>query len=106
MFAFYFFRIPGFPRYLYLVFACPKVLRYNPGEAFDVHLDYLDSVPGNHDFDTAKLGSNRFATVIMYFNDVESGGETCFPISSAVPSGLPSDDEILQSLREGDMKVR
>ncbi len=97
--------IPGFPRFLYLAFVCPKVLRYNPSEAYSEHLDYLDSEDG-HDFDTAKQGTNRFATVILYFNDVESGGETCFALSSEVPAGLPSDDEVLKSSREGDMKVR
>eukprot|EP01084_Bolivina_argentea_P181574 313583_1 len=80
-----------------------QVLRYNPSEAYSEHLDYLDSEDG-HDFDTAKQGTNRFATVILYFNDVESGGETCFALSSEVPAGLPSDDEVLKSLREGDMK--
>ncbi len=99
------FCIPGFPRFLYLAFVCPKVLRYNPSEAYTQHLDNLDSVDG-HDFDAAKQGTNRFATVVMYLNDVESGGETCFALSPEVPAGLPSDDEVLKSLRDGDMKVR
>ncbi len=80
------------------------MLRYNQSQAYTAHLDYMTQ-NDEHDFDSGKLGTNRFATVIMYFNDVESGGETCFP-ETDVPAGLPSDDEILESLWEGDMKVR
>ncbi len=81
------------------------MLRYNPSQAYTEHLDYMDQIDDGHDYDSGKLGTNRFATLVMYFTDVESGGETCFPTTDAL-AGLPSDDEILEGLREGDMKVR
>ncbi|CAM9829612.1 unnamed protein product [Pylaiella littoralis] len=54
-----------------------QVLRYNESQAYVVHFDYLESAQG-HDFDSAGLGTNRFATVVLYFNDVREGGETVF----------------------------
>eukprot|EP00752_Nemacystus_decipiens_P008301 g7421.t1 len=54
-----------------------QVLRYNQSQAYVVHYDYLESAEG-HDFKSEGLGTNRFATVVLYFNDVQEGGETVF----------------------------
>lgn len=51
-----------------------QVLRYNKTKAYNTHLDYLDDNGGGHDYDSAGLGSNRFATVLFYLSDVEEGG--------------------------------
>ncbi len=82
----------------------PKVLHYQQTQGHMEHHDYFDPID-EHDFDSAKQGTNRFATIVMYFNDVESGGSTYFPYSPEVPSGLPSADIMLKNLREGDAKV-
>ncbi|KAL4857404.1 putative prolyl 4-hydroxylase 4 [Chlorella vulgaris] len=51
-----------------------QVLHYEPGEKYDAHWDYFfDKVNGESN------GGNRYATVLMYLNTVEEGGETVFP---------------------------
>jgi prolyl 4-hydroxylase len=51
-----------------------QVLHYKKGEEYKQHYDYF---PVNK-LDAAK-GGQRVGTVLMYLNDVESGGETIFP---------------------------
>lgn len=51
-----------------------QILRYDKGQKYDGHFDYFfDEQNGE------KNGGNRFATVLMYLNTVEEGGETVFP---------------------------
>lgn len=47
-----------------------QVLRYGKTQTYGAHSDVLDE------------GSPRVATVLMYLNDVEGGGETAFPETS------------------------
>ena len=54
-----------------------QVLRYQPGQAFDWHVDFLDpAVPGHRD-DLARRGQ-RIATCLVWLNDDYDGGETAF----------------------------
>ena len=54
-----------------------QVLRYQPGQAFDRHVDFLDpAVPGHRD-DLARRGQ-RIATCLVWLNDDYEGGETAF----------------------------
>jgi len=59
-----------------------QILRYNRTTAYIPHLDWIDDSPSQpHDFESGGLGSNRFATILLYFTDPpdeESGGETVF----------------------------
>lgn len=52
------------------------VIRYLPGEEFKRHTDFFAG-PGAAK--QSERGGNRVATVVMYLNDVESGGDTDFP---------------------------
>lgn len=55
-----------------------QVLRYEPGQEFKPHHDYFDSesIGGK---EALENGGQRMATLIMYLNSVEEGGETIFP---------------------------
>lgn len=47
-----------------------QILHYEAGEHYQPHVDY---------FNAANNGNNRISTLVIYLNDVEEGGETCFP---------------------------
>lgn len=56
-----------------------QLLKYSAGAQYKCHYDYF----WNENFVETKnvnfcQGVNRFLTFFIYFNDVESGGETCF----------------------------
>ncbi|KAL4432155.1 hypothetical protein ABPG77_005917 [Micractinium sp. CCAP 211/92] len=50
-----------------------QVLKYDEGQEYEGHYDYFFHKEGMDN------GGNRYLTVLMYLNDVEEGGETCFP---------------------------
>jgi prolyl 4-hydroxylase len=56
-----------------------QTLHYGTG---DEYVDHYDFFPKNTTVDRINnaKGGARVSTVIMYLNDVEDGGETCFPI--------------------------
>ena len=68
-----------------VLFQCPEsrgepiqVLNYAPGEEYKPHFDYFDpNLAGNQK--VLEMGGQRFATLVMYLNDVEAGGKTIFP---------------------------
>jgi len=62
-----------------------QVLRYEVGQAYIPHEDYFQiSQSQDHNWDPAVGGSNRFATIFLYLNDVEEGGHTVFPHLDAI----------------------
>ena len=63
-----------------------QILKYTQTQKYDGHYDYFfdDKAPQN--------GGNRYATVLMYLNDVEEGGETVFPNIPAGPNGPEFSD--------------
>ena len=71
-----------------------QVLRYNQTKAYTPHHDYFDGhfKDDYHDYDSTHVGTNRFATILLYMNgdkinedgsgsgkEVIDGGETVFP---------------------------
>ncbi|CAM9296606.1 unnamed protein product, partial [Ectocarpus fasciculatus] len=68
-----------------------QILRYNVSAAYNTHYDYIESSRDGK-YDSARGGTNRFATILLYLNDVEEGGETVFPNSQT-------------RVEPGDMKV-
>ncbi|KAL3800190.1 hypothetical protein HJC23_001111 [Cyclotella cryptica] len=59
-----------------------QVLRYNKTTAYIPHLDWIDDYQKKeeHNYDSAGVGSNRFATILLYMSDLTEGdgGETVF----------------------------
>eukprot|EP00978_Attheya_sp_CCMP212_P005742 scaffold12860_cov54-Attheya_sp.AAC.3 len=59
-----------------------QVLRYNKTTAYIPHLDFIEDPTGKeeHNYDSAGVGSNRFATILLYMTDLSEGdgGETVF----------------------------
>nr|WP_324187794.1 2OG-Fe(II) oxygenase [Lysobacter niastensis] len=71
------------------------VLRYEPGQEYRPHRDYRP--PGAIEQDRPEAG-NRLRTICVYLNEVEAGGETEFPIASAVISPEPGRAIIFDNL--------
>lgn len=49
------------------------MIKYQPGEKYNPHMDPHDNA------ESGPQESKRVATVVVYLNDVGSGGETLFP---------------------------
>ena len=73
-----------------------QVLRYNKTTAYIPHLDWIDDPhkKEEHNFDSEGVGSNRFATILLYMTDLEEGdgGETVF--THGWPAGQPEEDHV------------
>jgi prolyl 4-hydroxylase len=55
-----------------------QILRYGPGQEYRPHYDYFDpALKGSATH--LNRGGQRIATLIMYLNHVDKGGETSFP---------------------------
>ncbi|WJF91634.1 2OG-Fe(II) oxygenase [Paraburkholderia bonniea] len=55
-----------------------QVVHYGIGGEYQPHFDYFDpEVPGHASY--LERGGQRVATLLIYLNDVEGGGETIFP---------------------------
>lgn len=100
-------EVLGFDEYVESYTDGLQVLRYNKTTAYIPHMDWIDD-PGKtnpHDYDSAKLGTNRFATVLLYMTDLNEGdgGETVF--KNTWPEGLPAEErrerqDVLNELRK------
>jgi hypothetical protein len=71
------------------------VLRYQPGEEYRPHRDYMP--PGGVERDRPEAG-NRLRTICVYLNDVEAGGATAFPIAGVEVSPLAGRAVIFENL--------
>jgi hypothetical protein len=71
-----------------------QVLRYNTSQAYIQHDDYLSDPDkrDSFDYESAKKGGNRYATVLLYMTDLPegAGGETVF--SEAWPENVPENE--------------
>lgn len=74
-------------------------MRYNTTAAYKPHFDYMADITGRRlfNFDSEGTGSNRFATILFYLNDVEEGGETVFTKANETPDDVK--EAIIQELR-------
>lgn len=67
-----------------------QVLRYDTGETFDWHVDYLTPVQPGLAEDMARKGQ-RIATVLVYLNEDYGGGETAFESTGLRHRGARGD---------------
>lgn len=85
----------GFDEYLEEHADGLQILRYNLTKAYISHSDWID---GNdkvqHNHESAGVGGNRFATILLYMSDLGpgEGGETVF--TEAWPVGQAVEDRI------------
>jgi 2OG-Fe(II) oxygenase superfamily len=89
-----------------------QILRYQNAQAYIAHHDYLqvkNSKDDPYDYDSAKAGGNRFATILLYMTDLgeKDGGETVFEEGLRPGfSELPAETRAVQLLREsGDRNL-
>ena len=105
-------HILGFDEYFESLTDGLQVLRYNKTTGYFPHLDWIDDPrkKEEHNFDSEGVGSNRFATILLYMTDLEAGdgGETLF--SHGWPPGQAEEDHVqhgdaLKALRaSGDVE--
>ncbi len=77
-------RIAAATRLPLPLFETPQIMRYDPGEEFQPHFDYLDPA-------TAARSGQRIATFLLYLNDDFEGGETEFPQAGRSVRGQTGD---------------
>ena len=71
------------------------VLRYQPGEQYRPHRDYLN--PGSLQRDRPQAG-NRARSICAYLSPVVSGGETDFPLAGVRVAPVPGSAVIFDNL--------
>ena len=75
-----------------------QVLRYNLTTAYIPHMDYMGDrtggKAGTFNYDSTRMGGNRFATFLLYMTDLEegAGGETVF--SKAWPPEQSEEEHV------------
>lgn len=84
-------------------FEIMNLLRYDPGEAFDLHHDYLDPREAGFTAELARDGQ-RVATLLVYLNDDYEAGETHFPALNLRFRGKCGDGLMFRNVdRHGDV---
>jgi prolyl 4-hydroxylase len=72
-----------------------QIVQYSPGKFYNSHLDFLESdnaTPENNMLPHLG-GTNRYATVFFYLNDVPEGGQTAFTKGEHL-----SDEDLVRTL--------
>jgi len=94
-----------------------KILRYQHNQAYIQHHDYLETnqnadTDDDYDYDSAGYGGNRFATILLYFTDLEEeeGGQTVFEHAwphgtSAEQKAVPDADIIIKLRKAGELDM-
>lgn len=100
------FDVLGFDEYHESMADGLQVLRYNVSTAYISHMDWIDDDhhQQEHNYDSAGVGTNRFATVYLYLSDLPegSGGETAF--TEAWPPNQPINERM--SLKDALSHIR
>tara|TARA_R110002072_G_scaffold188396_5_gene345161 strand:+ start:514 stop:1527 length:1014 start_codon:yes stop_codon:yes gene_type:complete len=78
----------------------PKILRYQPGETYRDHVDFIDPDVPAFTRELREKGQ-RTRTPLVYLNDGYSGGETAFVRSGTTFRGTIGDLLVLRNTRAG-----
>lgn len=101
------FDVLGFDEYLEGHADGLQILRYNLTTAYIPHMDWFGATESaTEDYDSAKKGGNRFATILLYMSDLAdgAGGETVF--TEAWPSHLPENERVsVETVRLSDFSI-
>jgi hypothetical protein len=99
------FDVLGFDEYIEGHSDGLQILRYNQTKAYVAHMDWIDDDPNHdHDFNSAKRGGNRFATILLYMTDLNpgDGGETVFVKGKPLDDTAPDYRTALAELRNSE----
>merc|ERR1712150_47224 len=96
------FAVLGFDTYYESFADGLQVLRYNQTNAYKSHDDYFSGTFRNddHDYESRKVGTNRFATILIYMNDLDEGGELYFPLSKTPAQKALTYEQALKGDRD------
>jgi len=92
-------KVLGFDTYIESFTDGLQVLRYNKTTAYIPHMDWIDDPQKRevHNFESSRLGTNRFATILLYMSDLGEGdgGETVF--KNGWPIDVPVEERKAKS---------
>mmetsp|Transcript_37871 Transcript_37871/g.55790 ORF Transcript_37871/g.55790 Transcript_37871/m.55790 type:complete len:631 (+) Transcript_37871:71-1963(+) len=90
------FEVLGFDEYEESLADGLQVIRYNTSTAYVDHMDWIDDPSGReeHNYYSDGVGTNRFATILLYMSDLpeNAGGETVF--IEGWPLGQPEENHL------------
>jgi prolyl 4-hydroxylase len=79
----------------------PSILRYQTGQRYEAHYDYVSPDVPEFRSELASRGQ-RTKTALIYLNDGYEGGETAFPYARSAYKAKAGDMLILRNTRAGD----
>lgn len=83
-----------------------QVLRYKLKQAYIPHMDAFDvNQSPDHNWNPAKGGTNRFATLLLYLSDVDEGGQTVFKYANNVPDPKAVPDHAASLFQKGSWEL-
>lgn len=81
-----------------MYFEAPTVIRYEPGQSLAPHYDANRSAKTEDE----NRGGQTLATLLLYLNDVEEGGNTRFGLIPGIEESSPNDTKLTVQPKSGD----
>ena len=89
-------KLLGFDEYEEGITDGLQVLRYNQSNAYIPHLDWIEDPNSKevHNYHSDKIGTNRFATILLYMSDLPEGGGGQTVFTRAWPIGQKDEEHV------------